>query len=82
MGLAISLSDAILKIEKFLSPQITIASSSNKYLLLSCLCKQRFTDKVNIYLLLLKVIKIADYETGYITLFITLKETSDSSFFL
>jgi len=38
--MAFSMSDAIL-IEKILSPQIAIASSSDKYLLFSRLCKHR-----------------------------------------
>jgi hypothetical protein len=37
LGPAILLSDAI-SIEDFLSPQISIASNSNKYLLFLCLC--------------------------------------------
>jgi hypothetical protein len=41
MGLAISLSGAIL-IEDFLSLQIAIASSSDKHLLFSRLCKHHF----------------------------------------
>jgi len=39
--MAFSLSNAIL-IEKFLSPQIGIASSIKKYLLFSRLCKHHF----------------------------------------
>jgi hypothetical protein len=39
VGLAISLGRYNFKIAKFLSPQITIASSSDKYSLFSRLCK-------------------------------------------
>jgi len=38
VGLAISLSDAI-SIEDFLSPQITITSESDNYVVFLCLCK-------------------------------------------
>jgi hypothetical protein len=41
---AISLSDVI-STEDFLSPQIAITSNSDKYLLLSYLCKHRFRTK-------------------------------------
>jgi hypothetical protein len=41
MGLAFSQSDVI-SIKKFLSSQIAIASGSNKFLLLSFLCKKNY----------------------------------------